>query len=150
MKSAAQLQLIDGGAQQVEQGDEVGRVFEYWKIVMEKQKAQLGDVRRRKIGAALRMGYTVDDIQLAIVGCKFDNWSQGENDRQMKYDDIELICRDETKIDRYMELGRNYLARIERVERERHEREQPGVKMPDDVRARLDAILSRHRKKSGG
>lgn len=146
-----QLKLIEGGEEQTTPapGDPAFDVFEFWRVVMEKPRSHLGHTRRSKINAALKIGYSVDDLRLAIVGCKYDNWSQGENDRHRKYDDIELICRDEVRIDRFIELGDEYMRRSEKREKERLEREAPGVPMPPNVRARLDALFSKHLTKGG-
>lgn len=146
---AAQLKLIEGGEEQVGEStsNPVQTVFEFWRVLMEKPRAQLGEVRRKKIAAALRIGYSVDDLRLAIVGCKYDNWSQGENENHRKYDDLELICRDEVRIDRFVELGDEYMKRTARREQERAEAEKPGTAMPADVRARLDALFGKFLKK---
>lgn len=142
---ATQLKLVGGEEEQpIEKKNPVTEVFEFWRVVMEKARAQLGPVRVRKIAEALRIGYTVDDLRLAIVGCKYDNWSQGQNDRNMVYDDIELICRNEVKIDQFMSLGELYMQKTEARAKREAEATSPGVPMPADVRARLDALFSRH------
>lgn len=143
---ATQLKLV-GGEEEATQPETnpVDAVFEFWRVLMEKTRAQLGPTRRKKIAESIAMGYSVDDLRLAIVGCKFDAWSQGQNPNSKAYNDIELICRDETRVDRFMELGEIYMKRTAERERKRIEAETPGVQMPDSVRARLDALFSRHR-----
>lgn len=76
-------------------------VFVYWQETMGHKRAKLDAKRKRAITARLREGHTVDDIKQAIDGCKASPWHQGKNDRQAKFDDIELICRDAVKLDRF-------------------------------------------------
>lgn len=144
----AQLKLVADASPQTMSPTE--QVFDFWKTVMEKPRAQLGPTRSKSISSALAIGYSVDDLQLAIVGCKFDAWSQGQNDRSTPYNDVELICRNETKIDRFMELGEVYMKKTaERDAREAAEKKGDVERhaMTPDTRARLDAILARHKRK---
>ena len=100
------LQLVPVQAElPVEFDNPAERVFEFWKALMGHPRSQMGPKRAAAIRRALAMWYTVDDLRLAVVGCRFDNWSQGQNDRNTTFDDVELICRDETKIDRFLKLG---------------------------------------------
>lgn len=140
-----QVELLDGIVK-----DPVLEVFEFWKAMMTKERSQLGAKRKTAITAALRMGYAVDDLRLAIVGCKFDAWSQGQNDRQRVFDDIELICRDETKIDLFIDLGNEYMRRAQRKDQQAEVTaadEPKRTTMPDYVREKLDALFSKHRGK---
>lgn len=136
--------LLDGVV-----SDPVLEVFEYWKVLMDKQRSQLGHARKEKIHRALAIGYTVDDLKLAIVGCKYDAWSQGQNKNSMRYDDVELICRDEVRIDRFIELGQEYMRRAQASDEKKAEQVKDAaerVKMPDYVRAKLDALFSKYKK----
>jgi len=126
--------------------DPVLEVFEFWKVMMMKERSQLGFARREKITRALKIGYTVDDLRLAIVGCKFDAWSQGENKSQMRYNDIELICRDEVRIDRFIEFGQEYMRRAQRKEKEARERDtSDAVPMPDYIKQKLEDLFKKGR-----
>ncbi len=78
-------------------------VFEHWKVVMEKPKAIFGARRKRSIRARLYEGRTVEDLKLAINGCKNTSYNMGINDTGQIYNDIELICRSEVHVERYME-----------------------------------------------
>lgn len=84
---------------------ETAEVFEYWKQVMNHPAAQLDAKRSKNIGARLKDGYTVSQLCRAVDGCKYDPFSQGANDRQTVYDDIELICRDGPKVDKFMAIA---------------------------------------------
>jgi hypothetical protein len=81
-------------------------VFEFWKETMGKNaNVKLDQVRRRKIEGRLRDGYTVDQIKQAVLGCSWSPHNMGENSTGAKYNDIELICRDASKLDRFIDLG---------------------------------------------
>lgn len=84
---------------------ETAEVFEYWKQVMNHPAAQLDAKRSKNISARLKDGYTVSQLCRAVDGCKYDPFSQGANDRQTVYDDIELICRDGPKVDKFMAIA---------------------------------------------
>lgn len=84
---------------------ETAEVFEYWKQAMNHPAAQLDAKRSKNIGARLKDGYTVGQLCRAVDGCKYDPFSQGANDRQTVYDDIELICRDGPKVDKFMAIA---------------------------------------------
>ena len=49
------------------------------------------------------MGYAVEDLCIAIDGCKASRWHMGENDRRRQYINIELIFRDADHIDDFMD-----------------------------------------------
>ena len=80
---------------------ELSEVFEHWKFVFKKNSAtKLDDKRKTKIVARLKDGYTVDQIKQAIDGC-----AASEYHVQNHHTDIELICRDVVKIDKFIELS---------------------------------------------
>lgn len=73
---------------------QVQEIFEYWRLVMGKNKSSLLTKERDKaVKEMLKTGYSMDAIKSAIDGCKRSNWHQGVNDRRTVYDDLELICR---------------------------------------------------------
>lgn len=75
-------------------------IFEYWKTVFKKNAAtKLSGVRESKLKARLKEGYSVDDIKKAILNC-----SQSDYHVQNGYTDLELICRDQVKLDRFISL----------------------------------------------
>lgn len=82
--------------------DRVTTVFTYWQTTMGKPRAQLDAKRKRAIAGRLKDGYTVEQLCKAIDGCKADAFSMGHNDRQTPYNDVELICRDGSKVDRFI------------------------------------------------
>lgn len=64
-------------------------------------RAQLDAKRKTTIGKALA-AYSVDDCKQAIIGCSLTPHNMGQNDRNERYDGIDLILRDAAHIDRFM------------------------------------------------
>lgn len=130
----------------IEFDDPIRVVFDFWKAVAGHERSQLGDVRRLAIRKALAMGYTVDDLRLAILGCKVSNFHQGQNDRATAFDDIELICRNEVKIDYFLKLGEKRvneaIAKQEADEKRLAEEGKPRTPIPPNVRAMLDKLYA--------
>lgn len=84
---------------------QVVEVFDYWRQVMGHKTSKLDAKREKAIRARLKNGYTVGNLCTAIDGCKLDPWSQGANDRNTVFDDIELICRDGPKVDKFIAIA---------------------------------------------
>ncbi len=77
-------------------------IFSYWKEVMKKSNSSILNAKRTKaINERLKEGYTVDQIKLAITGCSMTPHNMGQNDNCKKYDDLELICRDGSNVERF-------------------------------------------------
>ena len=83
--------------------DYVQMVFSHWQQVMNKPKAKLDDVRRRKIKAALK-SFSVADCKRAIDGCTQSAFHMGKNDTGKRYDGISLIFRNPEKIEQFMAM----------------------------------------------
>ena len=58
-----------------------------------------------KIKARLADGYSVQDLCLAIDGCQRSAFHSGENDAGKVYQNLELIVRDGSKVNQFMELA---------------------------------------------
>lgn len=85
---------------------ETAEVFSYWQMKMNHPQAKLDAKRGKAISARLKDGYTVGEICEAVDGCLLSPHHMGQNDTRTVYDDIELICRDGTKVDRFIKLAR--------------------------------------------
>lgn len=59
----------------------------------------------RLIRARLAEGYTVEDLCRAVDGCHKSPFHQGENDRGAKFDSLELIMRDSSKVQKFIECA---------------------------------------------
>ena len=81
--------------------DTVRQVFDYWCEVMGKNPnaTKLNAKRKSAIQARLKEGYTLDQLKQSIDGCKADPFSMGQNERNKPFNDIELICRNGTKVE---------------------------------------------------
>lgn len=82
-------------------------------------RTALGPARRRVIERALGL-YDEDTLLLAIEGCAASAWHAGQNDRGRAFNDIELILRDESHVERFAADGE---ALRERAERELQRRQ---------------------------
>jgi len=83
----------------------VRAVFDYWRERSGHNGAKLDDKRRSAIAARLKNGYSVRDLKRAVDGCIASPWHQGQNGNRRKYDDIELICRNASKVDQFVALA---------------------------------------------
>lgn len=81
---------------------ETAGVFAYWQKVMNHPNGKLDTKREKAIRARIKDGYTVDQLCRAIDGCKFSPHHMGQNETQTIYDDIELICRNGTNVDKFI------------------------------------------------
>jgi hypothetical protein len=82
----------------------VAAAFDHWRNVMGSPKAVLDAKRQSAIDWALK-SYTIEDVKLAIDGCRADDWSMGENDRGNKYNDVTVIFRDAGHVEKFMALA---------------------------------------------
>jgi len=73
-------------------------VFRHWREVHGHSRAQLDDKRRTLIRKALKT-YSAADLCLSITGYLNSPHHMGQNERQTKYTDIELLLRDAKHID---------------------------------------------------
>lgn len=80
--------------------DAVKEVFDYWRDRCEHPQAKLTTDRAAKIKARLRDGYSLTDLRAAIDGAKAGAFVNADNGR--RYDDIELICRNGSKLESFV------------------------------------------------
>jgi len=67
-------------------------------------RARPGQKERTKIRQRLAEGFTVDDLRDAIDGCHASPWHCGDNKDGRTYQNLELIMRDATKAQQFIEL----------------------------------------------
>lgn len=86
--------------------DETPRVFAYWQTELGRQKAKPDPKRLAVIRRALK-SYSVDDVMLAIDGCKKSDWNMGRDPKTngKKFNDLTLILRDAEHIERFIDLA---------------------------------------------
>jgi hypothetical protein len=80
----------------------VEQVFAHWQAVMQIPRAKLDAKRRAAVQARIKDGYTADDLMLAVDGCRKSEWHMGKNDKNKAFNDIELICRDASRVDGFI------------------------------------------------
>lgn len=93
-------------------------VFNFWKETFRKtDRTVLKGVRETKIKARLNEGYSVDEIKQAIknISCSQYHIDAG-------HIDIELICRDQAHLDKYIALGGQPKESIKEATNEQDER----------------------------
>lgn len=83
------------------------QVFRHWQLIMQHPKAKFDKKRNAKIKQALKLGYTVSELKQAIDGCAKTPFYMGKNDSGQRHDHIELIFRDATHIERFINNANN-------------------------------------------
>lgn len=79
-------------------------VFVYWQSVMSKQQSRFTVNRKNKINTRLK-NYSEEQIKKAIDGCKRSKFHMGKNDQRTEYNGIEHICRNDEKVEYFMNIG---------------------------------------------
>lgn len=117
--------------------DDLQQVFEYWFQAARKgANTRFTDGRKTRVRQRLR-NYSVEDIKAAIRGCMASEHHSGVNDRNASYNDLELICRSDTHLEKFRDMGANAGAsnegtgEIARLKREY----QAAMKEGDNARA---------------
>lgn len=85
-------------------------IFKYWVDTMKKGGGtKFSSERMKKVKDRLKDGYETNDIKFAIYGCSITPHNNGTDPKGngQKYDDLELICRNATKLERFIETGKN-------------------------------------------
>lgn len=80
-------------------------ILECWKEHHEIPKAQLTPGRQREIRARLKDGYGVEQIKLAIIGCRASKHHMGDNDRKTIYNELSKHILHKDKIDAHIVRG---------------------------------------------
>jgi len=82
-------------------------IFAHWQAVMKHPRSRPDKRRLNKLKQALALGYTVDELKTAIIGCSKSKFHMGQNDRNQTYDSIDLIFRSGDNIDRFIANATN-------------------------------------------
>lgn len=91
------------GKPSVSPTEQESEVFEYWRKVFKKTAgAKFTHERILAVRARLRDEYTVEQIMRAVDGCAVTPHNLGQNDKGERYDDLELICRKGTQVERFI------------------------------------------------
>lgn len=84
--------------------DPVKTIFAYWQKKMSSPKSAMDEKRKSLIVKALK-NYEPADICKAIRGCSRTPHNMGQNDRNTKYNGLNLILRDAEHIDYFINLN---------------------------------------------
>lgn len=87
--------------------EQVAAVFDHWRQIMDHARSVLDDKRRKLIEARLKDGYSAEDLTNAITGCSLSPFHMGHNEQGTRYDGLELILRDGSKVDKFLATYRN-------------------------------------------
>jgi hypothetical protein len=126
IKDQGSKEGIEGGDQLVEQKplDLAPEIFAFWQKVMDSPKSALDAKRKTLIAGALK-NYSPADICKAIRGCSKSPHNMGKNDRNTKYNGLNLILRDAEHIDYFINLD--------------SANAKPGAETVDEMNARITA-----------
>jgi uncharacterized phage protein (TIGR02220 family) len=82
---------------------EIRDVFEYWQKVTGRPKTRLTADKKKHISGRLREGFSVKDLCKVIDWSQTDPWFQGENPSGKKYDYIDNLFRNSSKVEKRLE-----------------------------------------------
>ena len=99
------------------QAAQIIEIFKHWQTVMGHQQARLDSNRKKHIGNALKLGYTVDQLKQAIDGCSRTPHNIGDNDRNERYDGVHIIFKSADQIDRFMRNAEQAASSMSRIGR---------------------------------
>lgn len=122
--------------------DLISRLFSHWQTIHDCHRSRLDQKRQKALQDRLKDGYTEEDIRDAIEGCALSDWHMGQNERRQKYNDLTLICRDASHLDRFIEIK-------EQAKREAKRAEEKFVARADPEVAREAVIQLRNRMRVG-
>ncbi len=89
----------------------ISEIFDFWKVTMGKKRSKLSDALKSKIQARLTDGFSPEDLRAAITGCAQSKFHMGDNDEGSLHNSVELIFRNSTKTEEFIERNDNYLRR---------------------------------------
>lgn len=82
--------------------DRVREIFAYWQTVMDRPASKLDADREKHIRRGFKLGFTADQLKQAIDGCQRTPHNMGVNEQGKKYNDLDLIFRNASKIESFM------------------------------------------------
>jgi hypothetical protein len=81
----------------------IERLFQTWQSAFGKPRARLDHKRQQRLRWAL-LNYTEEECEQAIIGCSHSPFHNGQNPRGKKYVDLELIFRDSSHVEDFIEI----------------------------------------------
>lgn len=86
---------------------DVVTVFDYWVSLHSSSRGKkpvLSDDRRKKISSALD-SHGLETVLQAVAGCAKSDFHMGDNDRGTRYNDISLILRNSSMIEKFAAMA---------------------------------------------
>lgn len=80
----------------------IAEVFEHWQTTLQHPNAKLDKKRKACIRQALALGFSVEQLQSAIVGCSLTPHNLGHNERGERYDGLHVIFKNADNIERFI------------------------------------------------
>ncbi|SVC42381.1 uncharacterized protein METZ01_LOCUS295235 [marine metagenome] len=79
-------------------------IYEYWLEVLRPGRTRVPtlDAKRRLKVASAIADYGIEDCKRAIDGCAASDFHMGRNKANKRYDDLELIFRDQDHVERFL------------------------------------------------
>jgi hypothetical protein len=83
---------------------DVNQVYQYWCSVMRPGRKRVPslDHKRELVVRAAIADYGLEDCMKAIDGCAASDWHMGRNPGNKRYDDLELIFRNQKQVDMFL------------------------------------------------
>ncbi len=84
--------------------EDIDLVYDYWVMLLRPGRhrvPRMDDKRHLKVASAIH-DYGVEECMRAIDGCSRSDFHMGRNRQNKKYDDLELIFRDQDHIERFL------------------------------------------------
>lgn len=88
------------------ESNKIQEVFDHWRVKMNSPRSKLDGKRKGLIERALKL-YPIEDLKRAIDGCAASPFHMGQNDRNEKYNGLDLILRSADKIDGFLARAEN-------------------------------------------
>jgi len=77
-------------------------IFEYWQKIMNHPNSKFTKERKKKVTDRLKT-YSIEQIKTAIDGCASSPFHMGQEvGKPQVFDDLTLICRDDTKLEGFI------------------------------------------------
>lgn len=111
-------------------------VLAHYRKYHPRRRYHYNGVQAAGVRRALRQGYTVRELCMAVDGLHLSAWHTGSNPDGARYDSLELAVKSHEQIDRFVSLARAHLRRQEAQQ----QREQAKRKLERAVANRAEGL----------
>ncbi len=103
----------DAALQETDMAEPATEVYEYWRDVIEGGSRRVRNTAKRSkaVQARLNEGRSVEELKLAIDGAKIGAYV---DEKGVRHDDLELICRDDGKVRRFIQIAQQHALAVDR------------------------------------